>query len=183
MGRVIVRVKAGSAPGCVCSSLQGFMWAFLDSVHCSSLPQQWSKGVLAPPPTYLQCYDERNREPLLLGNYIFTPLGNCVLLCCCSGFTLFLQIGCGSRRGLYTHQASQWRWGCLIIQASKGDHGSKRGRAGYFCSNGPGHAKIPENHPTTGLPQHGEHPHTSTVLYHTQHDSKGKRLWSPQHLT
>lgn len=95
-----------------------------------------------------------------------------------SCFTSFLQVGRGSRRGIYTHQASQRRWGHLIAQTSARDHGSARGCTSHICADGPGHAEIPEDHPTTGLPQHGEHPHTPAVLHHTQHDAKGKGLGS-----
>lgn len=49
MGRVHIWAKTGSAPGWVVTSLQCPMSAFVGHVPLSRVPQQGSKGVLAPP--------------------------------------------------------------------------------------------------------------------------------------
>lgn len=85
-----------------------------------------------------------------------------------------LQVGGGSGRSFHTHQASLRGRGGLVSQTPQRGDGPSGGGSSHLCPDGPGHAEIPENHTPAGLPQHGEHPHTPAVLYHTQHDAQGE---------
>lgn len=97
----------------------------------------------------------------------------CIRLAFCKHTALFylLQTGGGCGRGFHTHPACAGRG---TEEVSRRRDGPARGGTGHLPINGTSAAEIPAHNTAAALPQHGEHPAAPGLLYHTQHDTKGK---------
>lgn len=91
---------------------------------------------------------------------------NSDLRCCVSS-----QSGGGSRGGIHTYQANAGRG---AEESPRRRDGPTRSCPGHLPFHGSGPAEVPEDHKAAALPQHGEHPATPGLLYHTQHDTQGQ---------